>query len=100
MTDLAIRLLRRRPRTAAIAVFNPRRRPVTGSAPAKPGPRPANIRSLRVSGASSALSRKYLSGNDSLARVRQVLPYCTKNEPVVYGKSYLSQTSRTRTEIS
>ncbi|COW14994.1 Uncharacterised protein [Mycobacterium tuberculosis] len=46
------------------------------------------------------MSRKYLSGNDSLARVRQVLPYCTKNEPVVYGKSYLSQTSRTRTEIS
>src|SRR6476659_4392573 len=32
--------------------------------------------------------------------VRHVLPYCSRNEPVVYGRSYLSHTSRTRSEIS
>lgn len=52
------RLSRRQPRTVAIAVLRPRRRPVTGSAPAKPGSNSANIASLWVSGALSALSRK------------------------------------------
>ena len=68
------RLARRRARTAAMADFRPRR---------SPGPSSSNIRSLRVSGASSAVSRRYLSGSDSLAMVRHVLPYCTRNEPVV-----------------
>ena len=41
-------LARCQSRTAPIAVFRPRRRPVAGSVPAKPGPSWANIRSLRV----------------------------------------------------
>jgi hypothetical protein len=45
-------------RTAAIAVLSPRRRPVARSVPVKPGSSLVNIRSLRVSGASSAVSRK------------------------------------------
>src|SRR6476469_9790758 len=83
-----------------MAVFNPRRRPVAGSVRANPGSSWANIRSLRVSGASSAVSRRYLFGSESLAMVRHVSPYCSRNEPVVYGRSYLSQTARTRTAIS
>jgi hypothetical protein len=47
---------RRQCRTVAIAVFNPRRRPLPGSVPAKPGRSSVNIASLRVSGASSAVS--------------------------------------------
>src|SRR6202044_985498 len=45
-------------RTAAIAVLRPRRCPVTRSVPVEPGRSSANIRSLRVSGASSAVARK------------------------------------------
>jgi hypothetical protein len=48
------RLARRQPRTVAMAVFRPRRRPVAGSVTPNPGSSSVNIRSLRVSGASSA----------------------------------------------
>jgi hypothetical protein len=74
---------RRHCRTVAIAVFNPRRRPLEESVLAKPGASPANIFSLRVSGASSAVSDKYVFGSDSLAMVRHALPYWIGSEPVV-----------------
>ena len=70
-------------RTVAMAVFKPRRCPLTGSVTANPGPSRENIRSLRVSGASSTVSRRKRSGSDNLAMVRQVLAYCTSIGPLV-----------------
>jgi len=66
-----------------MALLRPRRWPVVGSVAAQSGPSWSNIRSLWVSGASSAVSYKNLFGNDNLAMVRHALPYCTRNDPVV-----------------
>ncbi|SKU13555.1 Uncharacterised protein [Mycobacteroides abscessus subsp. abscessus] len=55
---------------------------------------------LRVSCALSAVYVRYLSGSDNLAIVRHAFAYCTRNGPEVYGRSYLSHSSRTRSDTA
>ncbi|SKW74270.1 Uncharacterised protein [Mycobacteroides abscessus subsp. massiliense] len=45
------------------------------------------MRSLRVSGALSAVACRNRSGSDNLAMVRQVFAYWNSIDPVVYGRS-------------
>ena len=75
------------PRSEAMAERRPRRRPVAGSMVlcrrTPSGNSPSNRFSEAVSGASSRVAVRYLSGSDSLAMVRHDLRYCSRNEPVV-----------------
>ena len=52
-----------------------------------------NFNSEFVSGASSEVARKSLSGNASLRIVQNDCQYWRPREPVVYGRSYLSHSA-------
>ncbi len=82
-----------------IALRRPLRRPVAGSMAATKRCSGSLLkrRSDAVSGASSAVAFRYLSGSDNLAIVRHDFQYCTRNGPVVYGRSYFSHSARTLT---
>ena len=84
------------------AVRSPLRLPVAGSTTklSRTPSRMRNFSSEFVSGASSKVALRSLSGRASLKMVQKDCQYCRARGPVVYGRSYFSQSARTRSQIS
>jgi hypothetical protein len=87
---------RRRRARECNAVRSPTIGPPARVAGAAPSP---NFRSEAVSGASSLVALSQPSGSANLWIVRSTKRYWCTSEPLVYGRSYLSHSARTRTAI-